>query len=88
MLSMPTPPETATSKPKPRSMESITHERIQNIKLRDMGIDPYEFDDEDDEQYTKEEQKLINEALALITLDKDVPEELEQQVKEITRKHK
>lgn len=86
MITMPIPPKTATCKLEPRSMESKTHERMQNIKLMELGIDPFEYDI--DESYTEDEQEILNEAIRLITLDQNLPEELEQQVKEITQKHK
>lgn len=56
-----------------------------NIKLRELGIDPYEYDNE---YYTEEEQEIINEALRLVTLEQDISKELEEQVKEITQKYK
>lgn len=85
MINMPVPPKMSSNKLIPRSKESQTIERIQNIKLRELGIDPYEYDNE---YYTEEEQEIINEALRLVTLEQDISKELEEQVKEITQKYK
>lgn len=84
MLSIPVPPKTSSNKLKPRSKESQTIERVQNIRLRKLGIDPYEYDNE---YYTEDEQEILNEALRLVTLEQDIPKELEKQVKEITQKY-
>ena len=85
MISMPIPPKTSSNKLLPRSQESIAQEQIQNVTLRQLGIDPYEYDNE---YYTEEEQEIINEALRLVVIDEDIPKELEEQVKEITQKYK
>lgn len=84
MLNIPIVPKVTSHGKKPRSAASITAERIQNIKMQELGIDPYEYDT--DKEYTDEEQELINEALKLITLNQDVPKELADKVKEITNK--
>ena len=84
MLSIPVMPETSTTEKKTRSAESITIERIQNIRIQELGIDPYEYDTE--KEYTKEEQELINEAIKLIILNEELPETLMEKVKQITKK--
>ncbi len=84
MMNIPIVPKECSSIKKPRSQESITVERIQNIKMRELGIDPYEYDT--DREYSADEQELINEVMKLIILNQDVPEELAEKVKEITKK--
>lgn len=84
MLSVPVMPKVSTTEKKSRSLESITIERIQNIRLQELGIDPYEYDT--DKEYTEEEQELINEAMKIIILNQEVPTELANKVKEITNK--
>ena len=82
MLSIPVAPKTSLHKLEPRASESKAIERAQNIKMQELGIDPYEYDA--NRQYTEEEQELINEAIKLIILGKELPKELEEKVKEIT----
>lgn len=84
MLNIPTAPKSSSHVAEKRSRESIDREREQNRRLRELGIDPYQYDIE--EGYTEEEQDLINEVLKLIVLDKEVPEELEERVRQITGK--
>lgn len=84
MLSVPVMPKVSTTEKKSRSLESITIERIQNIRLQELGIDPYEYDT--DKEYTEEEQELINEAMKIIILNQEVPTELANKVREITNK--
>lgn len=84
MLNIPTAPKSSSYVAEKRSRESIDREREQNRRLRELGIDPYQYDIE--EGYTEEEQDLINEVLKLIVLDKEVPEELEVRVRQITGK--
>lgn len=81
MISIPTKPKTTSFVMKARSSESIEKERAQNNKLRELGIDPYEY--VTDEEYTEEEQDLINEALKLIILEQEIPEDLAKKVKSI-----
>lgn len=57
-------------------------EQKENKKFQELGIDPYEYDS----KYTEEETDIICEAMRLIILDKPVPVELQQRVKEITKK--
>lgn len=82
MLSIPIAPKICTSMKKSRSIESVTLERTQNIKLQELGIDPYEYDA--DKEYTEEEQEIINEVMKFIILNQDVPKELAEKVKRIT----
>jgi vacuolar-type H+-ATPase subunit F/Vma7 len=84
MLSIPVKPKTSKYITEQRSSESIMAERIQNIKLRELGIDPYEYDNS--KEYTEQEKNTINEAIKLIVLEQDVPKELAEKVKEITNK--
>lgn len=84
MLNIPTAPKNSSHIAEKRSQESIDREREQNRRLRELGIDPYQYDIE--EGYTEEEQNLINEALKLIVLDREVPEELAERVRRITGK--
>lgn len=84
MLNIPTAPKSSSYVMEKCSRESIDREREQNRRLRELGIDPYQYDIE--EGYTEEEQNLINEALKLIVLDKEVPKELEERVRQITGK--
>lgn len=84
MLNVPVKPQECTTEKKIRSIESISIERIQNKRLLELGIDPYEYDTE--KEYTEEEQELINEAMKLIILNQEVPAELADQVRKITNK--
>lgn len=84
MLNIPTAPKSSSYVMEKCSRESTDREREQNRRLRELGIDPYQYDIE--EGYTEEEQNLINEALKLIVLDKEVPKELEERVRQITGK--
>lgn len=84
MLNIPTAPKSSSYVMEKCSRESIDREREQNRRLRELGIDPYQYDIE--EGYTEEEQNLINEALKLIVLDKEVPKELEERVRQISGK--
>lgn len=77
-------PNTSSHMPRTRTMESKEIERIQNIRLQELGIDPYEYDAEI--EYTDAEKELINLAIKLIISNQEVPEELAGKVKEITRK--
>lgn len=83
MLSAPIPPKTSSHKFEPCPKELKNLEKAQNMKLRELGIDPYEFDSD----YTEAEQEILNEALLLITLNQDIPQTLEEKVKEITQNH-
>lgn len=82
-MNIPVMPKQCSSIKKPRSQESITVERIQNLKMQELGIDPYEYDT--DTEYSDDEQELINEAMRLIILNQNVPQELAEKVKEITQ---
>lgn len=84
MLNIPTAPKSSSYVMEKCSRESIDREREQNRRLRELGIDPYQYDIEGG--YTEEEQNLINEALKLIVLDKEVPKELEERVRQISGK--
>ena len=84
MLTIPTMPKVTTTEKKHRSLESMTIERIQNIRLQELGINPYEYDT--DKEYTEEELELINEAMKIIILNQEIPAELAERVKEITKK--
>lgn len=84
MINIPAIPEMCSTTKKPRSSESINAEKIQNTKLQELGIDPYEYDTE--KEYSAEEQELITEAMKLIILNQEVPKELAEKVKAITRK--
>lgn len=84
MLNIPIAPKSSSYVAEKRSRESIDREREQNRRLWELGIDPYQYDIE--EWYTEEEQNLINEALKLIVLNKEIPEELAERVKQITGK--
>ncbi|MBQ9928087.1 MAG: hypothetical protein IJO65_08910 [Lachnospiraceae bacterium] len=75
-------PISSTKLSENRSKESIQKEEMQNEKMISLGIDPYEFDVE--KEYTEQEQEIINCALRLIVMDKEVPEELAEKVREIT----
>jgi len=74
----------STRKVEDRSLESIAIENIQNIHLRELGIDPYEYDCE----HTEEEQELINEAILLVSIDEEIPIELAKKIRAITGKDK
>lgn len=82
MLNMPKTPQESSHIMEKRSAESIVMEKMQNRKMEELGLDPYEYDI--DREYTEEEQKLILEAMKLITLNEEVPEELAKKVKAIT----
>ena len=84
MSNKPIAPQSNSYVAEKRSQESIDMEKKQNRKLQELGIDPYQYDIE--EGYTEEEQNLINEALKLVVLDKEVPEELAERVRQITGK--
>ena len=84
MMNIPVMPKECSSVKKPRSAESLAIEKIQNIRMQELGIDPYEYGIEND--YSADEQELINEAVKLIILNQEVPEELAEKVKEITGK--
>lgn len=86
MVKIPEIPKECSSVKKPRPSESIMIEKMQNIRMRELGIDPYEYDK--DGEYSIDEQELINEAIKLIVLNQDVPEELAEKVKDITCKQK
>lgn len=85
MLNIPVVPKSCSHIMEKRSQESIDREKGQNKRLQELGIDPYQYDVE--EGYTEEEQDLINEAIKLIVLDREVPEKLAERVKEITGRY-
>lgn len=76
-------PNTSSHMVQQRTSESIQLERLQNERLLELGIDPYEYDNE--REFTEEEQELINEAMRLVVLEKEIPKELAEKVKEITK---
>ena len=84
MLNIPVMPKECSSVKKPRSLESITSEKMQNIKMQELGLDPYEYDTEN--EYPADEQELINEAMKLIIFNEDVPKDLAEKVNAITGK--
>ena len=81
MMQIPKMPSICSTPKQPRSLDSITLERIQNMKLRELGIEPYEYST----NLTEEQQNILDEALKLIALDKEIPKDLEDKVKEITK---
>ncbi len=84
MMNIPIMPKECSSNKKPRSQESIAVERVQNMRMQELGIDSYEYDT--NKEYSVDEQELINEAVKLIILNQDIPEELAEKVKKITKK--